>query len=160
MSFIDFSFDFSQLKAFLNKLTKMEESLKAHLRSETVRKDMEEILLSEARAAVDEVGLRTRTGHLKRSFQMVGTENSGGQVIYNLVNTARYASFLNSGTAPSAGRYVPALGRRLSDGGMSRGNRPYRFLDKIESRAAKSVSGSLKESCTSWLSKFLSGFGG
>ena len=100
------------------------------------------IALECIREAIDDVGLSTKTGHLKNSFQFTGVEKQGDTYIVRIITTARYASYLNDGTAPSFGRYIPTIGKRLvrtdRSIGIHPGNRPYKYLDlAVEKMSAR-----------------------
>lgn len=88
-----------------------------------------EIIIEEIQDSIDRVGLKTVSGHLKRSFRIAGIEKTPNGAVVRVHSTARYASYLNYGSAPSFGRYVPAIGRRVKNG-IHPGNRPYLFLQQ------------------------------
>jgi len=160
MSFI--KADLTELLSFVDKLKTVPAGLSKYMESGKVAESMKELLLREAKDSLSRVGIVSWTHHLKRSFKFVGIESSGGVTTYRVVNTARYASYLDMGVAPSAGRYVPALGKRLVNAsamGMHPGNKPYRFVDDAEAMIAKKAPAKLSRSCTSWLKKFLGKFG-
>ncbi len=125
----------------IKKLYDMATKIRDVMSEDGMRKAIEEIVFDEVGRAISDTGLRTVTGHLMASFRFVGIEKTASGVTYKLVNTARYSSYLNDGSAPSYGRFVPAIGRRLVNGapsriGMHPGNRPYRFMEKAQERIA------------------------
>lgn len=96
----------------------------------------EEVILQGIRDSIDAVGLRTRTGRLKRSFRVVAIERTANGIVYRIGTDAPYAMRLNYGSAPS-GFYTPGGG----------GNRPYRYLDSanvsVAAKLAQKVDGAI-----------------
>ena len=154
-------FDFSKIFAWAKKLLDMKKKIQECLEESSNEQEIEKIILEEISNAIDEVGLKTLSGHLKSSFKLVGTEKQGGRTIYRVISTARYASYLNDGAAPSFGRYVPAIGRRLINGsqikmGMHPGNRPYKFMEKAEARVYARGGEFLVKQITNYIKSWLS----
>lgn len=106
----------------------------------------EEMILRGIRESIDAVGLRTRTGRLKRSFRVVAVEKTSNGLVYRIGTDAPYAMRLNYGSAPS-GFYTPGGGR-----GQSGGNRPYRYLDSANVSIAASLSQKVDKAITKAIS--------
>jgi hypothetical protein len=152
------SLNITRVLGFVKKMKEMASKLADALDDSNTQEQVQEIILQEIHAAIDEVGLTTNTGHLKSSFKFVGVEKGQTTVTYKVISTARYASYLNDGSAPSYGRYVPAIGKRLINGeaGMHPGNRPYRFMELAQRRVAERLRPTLTQQITSFIKKWLS----
>jgi hypothetical protein len=143
----------------IKKLAELATRVKDAFSEDGMRRAIEEVVFEEMGNAIKDVGLRNVTGHLLSSFRFVGIEKTTSGVTYKLINTARYASYLNDGSAPSYGRFVPAIGRRLVNGaptkiGMHPGNRPYHFIERaqelIAPRCRRVVQDGVKKAIEDW----------
>ncbi len=87
------------------------------------------------------------TGRLRDSFRSRSKINSRleGEVIVE--SPLRYAEFVNRGTAPSLGRYVPVLDRRIRTG-VHPGIIGTRYLEKTEKEMQKLTNTELKSFIT------------
>lgn len=134
----------AQLK---KKLGSLVTTLKKDILEDTSDNGPRNIILDSIREAIDSTNVPDFSGHLKNSF--IAIPSSDGTITF--ISTARYASYLNFGTAPSVGRYVPFLHKRLHGVGYHPGNRPYNFMEKAEQIAATRIS----ESANSWINRAL-----
>lgn len=161
MGFITAALEIKEVLKFAKKLKEAANQFVNWVSDKVAVKSMEEIILSEITRAIDDVGIKTRTGHLKSSFKFVGVKKTKSGAIYQVISTARYMSYLNDGTAPSYGRYVPAIGKRLIDSnrlniGMHPGNRPYKFMEKAAERVKGRAMDVMKKQIFDYLKKWLS----
>jgi hypothetical protein len=138
------------LKELTSKLSQLIPTLRQIITGNGSEQDDEsagKIVLKAIEFSIDQVGLNEYSGQLKRSFSIVSI--SAGTIIIS--SNLRYASYLNYGTAPSFGRYVPSLGKgqgkgkRIKDenvpgAGMHKGNRPYNFMEMAEKIAMERIS--------------------
>lgn len=56
----------------------------------------------------------TPSEHMRRSWSVLNIRRRGTEFIIPVINTASYASFVNDGHRQQKGRFVPAIGKRLT----------------------------------------------
>jgi HK97 gp10 family phage protein len=101
--------DISQLKAFRDKLQKLD-SQKMNKFSESAVKELAARLLRKVKSITP-----TKTGELKRNWQ-VGEVNKNGDIYeIEVFNQTEYAEYVEYGHRQTPGRYVPAIGKRLKN---------------------------------------------
>jgi hypothetical protein len=104
----------SGLQETLKGLNELPENIIKHLQRDENGVPTEEIILNAIRQSIDDVGIRTISGRLKRSFKAVSIERTNSGIVYRISSSASYAARLNYG----------------SPTGLGGGNRPYRYLDR------------------------------
>jgi len=98
-------------------------------------------------------------GNLRNSIDIFKRETAGGETdIRSKVivgSDLYYASFVDKGTKPSPGRFVPVLGRRLVTKrpgfGMHPGIKPANFIDKTNDRVNEYVGRKIDELLNRWI---------
>jgi len=71
------------------------------------------------------------SGRLRDSYKGRSSVNTRLNAVINIETTVPYARFVDQGTAPSVGRYVPILDRRIRTG-FHPGQRGVGFIKKTE----------------------------
>lgn len=109
-----------------------------------IMRDMSRVISEQALVRVKEntpVGFRLRSGRSRHTKELwtktVNNRRDGGFTI-NLNNPSQVVDFLNRGTNPSPGRYLPHLNRRIRTGSHP-GIQPTKFLDRTEDEVFNSV---------------------
>ncbi len=104
----------------------------------------------------------SRTGRLRASIRIKAKRTSFGEIDLRSTivvgPTVRYGTYVDKGTSPSGGRYVPFLGRRLvterADFGRHPGIRGTHFIDRtkdsLESKFKVSGENFVRKLKTSW----------
>ncbi len=137
--------------ALLGKLHTLVPALKEAIIQDNSNAGPAQLILDAIKSSIDQSGLKDFSGQVKNSFAVVAVAD--GSII--IQSNARYASYLNFGSPPSAGRYVPGLGLRLHKTGMHPGNRPYNFMENAE----KTVMPRIAEQHDRWFKRALQTIG-
>lgn len=101
--------DDSEFQAFADKVTRKIDSglLKRGIEQTSIRVG--------AKALETVIGHTTeKTGNLRRQWFVIGPSYNGHAFVIELNNNAEYASYVESGHRQTPGRYVPAIGKRLT----------------------------------------------
>lgn len=73
------------------------------------------------------------SGRLRDSYKGRMSVNTALNAVINIETTVPYARFVDKGAAPSAGRYVPILDRRIRSG-FHPGQRAVNYIKKTENQ--------------------------
>lgn len=56
----------------------------------------------------------TPSEHMRRSWSVLNIRKQGNESVVPIINSASYASFVNDGHRQQKGRFIPAIGKRLT----------------------------------------------
>lgn len=85
-----------------------------------------------------------RSGRVRDQWSVTVNNSANTSFTINLNNPSQVVDFLNRGTNPSPGRYVPQLGRRIRTG-THPGIQATKFLDRTEDEVAQATEIAMKD---------------